>query len=194
MAEIYNFRGDEERVPDCMLPPPDFGCVDTCQPCDNPCEDKCPPKVRAKDAVCLSDDEYQRCFSIYQRIGCEPVRVPAFIYCIELRVRRQGLCRVLTKECPIRADNQGNACFVWTDKFRDLPAGYYEADLYINGKSCFTWLFRKRRCWAKMNTESVSLQELPCEAPSTCCGGCVPQQDLTTDTRLGDCSNEPECS
>lgn len=196
MATKYNFRGScDEPVNECYAPPPDFSCVDTCNPCHNPCEPKCPPKVRAKDALCLTDDEWERCFSLYQYVGCSPVQVPAFIYCIEMRIRKQGLCRVLTKECPTRADVKGNACFIWSDDFRKLPAGYYEGDVYINGKNCFTLLFRKRGCWTNMKTESVELDDLPCEAPERCCGGCVPQPDFDNTPVVGDCEecNGSEC-
>lgn len=192
MAERYNFRPrcDDEEL-GCFAPPIDFGCEDTCPPCDNPCEQKCPPKVRVQDAVCLSDEEYERCFSLHQYVGCAPMQIPAQIYCIALKVRRRGLCRVLTEECPTRADRDGNACFVWSDKFRSLPEGYYEADLYINDKSCYTWLFRKRGCWATLTTQSVQLDHTPCDPPCGCCIGCVPTPDVETDDRLGDCG---ECN
>lgn len=191
MAERYKFRPTCDDDLGCFAPPPDFGCVDICPPCNNPCEPKCPPKVRVQDAVCLSDEEYERCFSLHQYIGCEHVKVPAQIYCIELKVRKRGLCRVLTTECPIRADREGNVCFVWSDCFRELDAGYYEADLYLNGVSCYTWLFRKRKCWAKMNTVSVELDTAPCHAPAHCCVGCVPTPDIETEQPLGNCE---ECN
>lgn len=191
MAQRYSFRQEElcsEQQNSCYAPLPDFDdCYNPCTPCENPCEPKCPPKVRAKDAICLSDEEYERCFSLHRFVGCAPTQVPAFVYCIALKVRRQGMCRVLTEECPVRADAHGNACFVWSDKFRDLPAGYYEADLYLNGKSCFTLLFRKRDCWATAKTESVRTAEQPCSPPEHCCVGCTPQPDFDDDTRLGDC-------
>lgn len=187
-AQHYDFRGNSAYDElSCLLPPPDFSCVDTCNPCEDPCEPKCPPRVRAKDAVCLDDNEWERCFSLYQHVGCEPVRIPAFVYCIALRVRRQGLCRVLTEECPIRADAYGNACFQWSKTFRELPAGYYEADLYVNGKSCYTWLFNKRSCWAGMETKSVAHEDFPCEPPAHCCVGCVPHPDFETELPKGDC-------
>lgn len=191
MAGHYNFRPTCDEADDCFAPKPDFGCVDYCPPCHNPCEPKCPPKVRVSEAVCLSDEEYERCFSLHQYVGCEPVQIPAHIYCIALKVRKRGLCRVLTEECPVRADRDGNACFVWSDCFRALEAGYYEADLYINGKSCYTWLFRKRKCWAAMKTQSVDLDTPPCEAPEHCCVGCVPTPDIETEPPLGNCE---ECN
>lgn len=188
MAQQYRFRDDELCNPhnNCLLPPPEFDCEDVCEPC-NPCETKCPPKVRVHEAVCLADDEYERCFSLYQKRGCEPAQIPAFINYIGLRVRRRGFCRVLTEECPIRTDLRGNACFVWSDDFRALPAGYYEADLYINDKHCYTWLFRKEKCWALMKTESVEHEELPCEAPCRACVGCVPTPDIEQTPLQGDC-------
>lgn len=190
MAVKYDFRNDDV-YDGCYAPKPDFGCAPVCNPCDNPCEEKCPPKTRVQDAVCLSDEEVERCFSLYQYVGCEIKQLPAFIYCIALKVRKRGQCRVLTEECPIRADNNGNACFVWSDTFRNLDAGYYEADLYVNGKSCYTWLFRKRGCWATMETESIELEQPSCCPPNCCCVGCVPELDIETEEPLGNCE---ECN
>lgn len=187
IAQRYNTGQTCDVVDDCFPEPPDFSCVDVCNPCASPCEEVCKPKTRIQDAICLSDNEYERCFSLHQYVGCEPVQVPATLYCIELQVRKRGACRVLTRECPIRADIYGNACFVWSCEFRDLPAGYYEADLFLNGKSCFTWLFRKRGCWANMKTESVELEQPDCSAPAQCCNGCVPTPDIETTTPMGDC-------
>lgn len=190
MAAVkYNYNPsctDENN--DCYAPPVDFACVDMCSDVCSPCEDKCPPRVRAKDAICLPDDEWERCMSLYGTVGCEPTRLPAQMYCIELQVRRQGLCRVLTCECPIRVDNLGNACFQWSDDFRALPAGYYEADLLVNNKHCFTLLFRKKKCWTRLETVSVEVDELPCEPPEQCCTGCAPSPDFEQDIPLGDCN------
>ena len=186
MATQYHFRGQPD-TPDCFAPPPPIDCMPECQPCDNPCEPKCPPKVRAHEALCLVDNEWERCFSLFQMVGCEPTKVPAFFHCIELRIRRQGFCKVLTKECPIRTDNKGNACFVWTDKFREMPAGYYEGDLYIDDKHCFTLLFRKQCCWAKMQSESAEHEPTACQPPEGCCNGCVPTPDFETVMPNGDC-------
>lgn len=197
MAERYNFRPScADPDPDCYAPPLPPTCYEECTPCDNPCEPKCPPKVRAHEAICLTDGEWERCFSLFQMVGCEPTRVPAFVYCIELKVRRQGSCRVLSCECPIRADAKGNACFQWSDKFRELPAGYYEADLYINNKTCFTLLFRKQSCWAVMKPETVEYDPLPCDGPERCCVGCVPAPDFDNPPPLGDClggCDGPKC-
>lgn len=187
MGYYYNFRGDDKRN-DCFAPAPDFECV-PCDPCDNPCEPKCPPKVRAKDAICIGHEEFERCFSLHQRIGCSPVQVPAFIYRIGMKVRKQGFCKVLTEECPIRADNNGNACFIWSDTFQSLEAGYYEADVYINDKFCFTLLFRKQSCWGKLVTETVENYDLSCEPPVGCIG-CVPTADVETENLIGGCDDK----
>ena len=189
MATKYNFQPDcADDTPACYAPPPQFSCADDCNPCYDPCEPKCPPKVRAHEAICLAEGEWERCFSLHRMVGCEPTRVPAFVYCIELKVRRQGSCRVLTCECPIRADKLGNACFQWSDKFRELGPGYYEADLYVNGKSCFALLLRKRECWAAAKSESVEFEPLECDGPESCCVGCVPTPDFDNPPPLGDCS------
>lgn len=188
-AKPYNFRGTPPAPDDCRLPPPTFDCV-PCEPC-NPCETRCPPKVRAKDALCLSDEEWERCFSLRRWVGCERLRIPAFVTCMLLKVRKQGFCRVLTEECPVRSDAQGNVCFVWSDKFRALPAGYYEADLHINGEVCLTLLFHKKSCWTSLRTESVELDKLPCDTP--CCDvGCVPYPDIESPEPMGDC-NADKC-
>lgn len=194
MATLYNFKPTCHDDDGCFAPKPDFDCVDTCQPCNNPCEPKCPPKVRAKDAVCLSDDECERCFSLFQYVGCDITKVPAHIYAIVLKVRRQGNCRVLVEECPTRSDNKGNVCFVWSEDFRQLPAGYYEADVVVNDRECFTLLFRKRGCWTRMVTEEVKLAQLPCEAPPHC-EGCVATPDFeqtAPEAECGGCDNVSE--
>lgn len=187
MAQQYNFRQNScETDNSCLLPPPEFSCTETCTPCDNPCEQKCPPKVRVHQAITLMLNEYERCFSLYSQVsGGEPIKIPAFITSVLMRVRRQGFCRVLTEECPIRSGIGGDVCFLWSDKFRKLPDGYYEADFYINDKLRFTLLFRKTEQWTVQQAE-VQTDLLPCAAPPHCVG-CVPMPDVDTQQPLGDC-------
>lgn len=191
MSTEYNFRGRSKVEGVCGEVPPELGCYD-CDPCEPSCNPKCPPKVRAKEAICLSDDEYERCFSVHSLIGCSREKVPAMFHRIGLEVRAQGFCTVLARECPLRADINGNACFQWSQEFRELEAGYYEADIFFDGCLCGVLLFRKTSCWVGLESEEVSLSSPcspVCSSPAT---GCIPLPDIEPDGRLGDC-NYNEC-
>lgn len=159
----------------CHLEPPEFDCAPTCEPC-SPCGDVCKPKTRARDSVAIEYREGQRCVSLRGR-GCKPSALPAFMHKIEMKVRRKGSCSVITTEIPYKAKYDGSICFNWSNRFKSLPDGYYEGDVYINCVTCYTWAFHIRGCYVTLETDDT--QTLPyqcgdddCGHKEHTCGGC----------------------
>ena len=177
--------GPELNRRECSLEPPEFECADTCTPCEDECEDTCAVKTRARDSVALQEAEGNRCFSLHGR-GCNPKQLPAFMHCIAMKVRRKGSCKVLTTEVPYKAKYDGSVCFNWTKRFKSLPDGYYEGDVYINGKTCYTWPFHIQGCYMSMQTEDIGTCEdhkTPCDIP---CGCATPPLEPEIDTTEAD--------
>lgn len=160
----------------CLLPPPDFTNLVFCDPCD-PCSDKVPPRTLAKDSICISPSERERCFRMSAR-QCDGslTQYPAFLDCIQMRVRRKQLSRVVSVEEPIRATASGDMCYTWSCHFLALGPGYYEGDVYFNGKYSHTiGLHKNAASIVSHAAESVEAQP-SCEEPQCgpCCGT-VPQ-------------------
>ena len=158
----------------CLEQPPEFECPD--RTCDSTCapECACPPKTKAKYSEAIGENERSRCVSLRGR-GCSPVKLPMFMHCIEMKVRRKGSCSVLTTEVPYKAKYDGSACFNWSNRFKRLEDGYYEGDVYINGKSCYTWPFHIRGCYVQMVTESTEHLQPSCsDVQCTTECGCAP--------------------
>ena len=170
----------------CLLPPPEFSCHQHCD-CEPSCEPQlCKPKTHARQSVIVPRDEVSRCI-VLRNTGCKPKDLPAHMYCIEMKVRKKGACAVLSVERPYKATYTGAACFNWTKHFTRLPAGYYEADVFIDGKCCYTWAFHKEHCSVVAdtvsNTEYSERHNCGCETPleieasyepeTTCGGGCA---------------------
>ena len=160
----------------CHDEPPVFECPErSCVPCDTECGEKCPPKTRARDSEAIRENEHSRCVSLKGR-GCQPKQLPAFMHCIEMRIRKKGSCKVLTTEIPYKATYTGEACFNWSNRFKRLEDGYYEGDIYINGKSCISWAFHIHACYVTMETTDIEYLHEPCsdvECASSC--GCSKQ-------------------
>jgi hypothetical protein len=192
------YQHDNGCAPDlgCHLPPPVFECEPVCNPCD-PCESTCDPKTRARDSVAVLQTEVERCVSLLGR-GCNAKQLPGFLHCIAMKVRRKGLCTVITEEIPRKALHDGSICFSWSNKFRDLQPGYYEGDIYLDGKSCITWPFHIPPCGGSVTTESITEEEMPCDimgcGEPPCCVGEVPplevEPSVNPDVECDPCGDE----
>lgn len=139
-----------------------------CEPC-SPCEPKCPTKTRAADAIIVQPNEVERCFSLHT-FGCKGSTVYANQHCFMLRLRKRGSCTVITSVEPVRALPNGDVCFSWCNLWLDLGSGYYEADLYVDGKNCNTLLFRVRDCDMVVSNTSPVINEACPITPTPCCG------------------------
>ena len=170
----------------CLLPPPDFSCNQRCD-CEPSCEPQlCKPKTHARQSVIMPSGEVGRCI-VLRNMGCKPKDLPAHMHCIEMKVRKKGTCAIVTVERPYKATYTGAACFNWTNQFIRLPVGYYEADVFIDGRCCYTWAFHKEHSTVALDTVSSNIYEerhsCGCETPleieasyeqeTTCGGGCA---------------------
>lgn len=151
-------------TPDCRLDPPKWKPYERC--CNTPCSPKrCPPKTRAKDTIKVDRMEVESCF-LLGHYSCGEKRLPLLRNYIRMDVRRKGFCEVLLCQPPTRMRNDGAICFSWTDEFRDLPEGYYEGDIFIDGCECLTLLFYLPPCQVRMKGYDVIIDE-SCHS----CGG-----------------------
>lgn len=171
----------------CELPPPEI--LTSLAPCD-PCEPKCPPKTRARDAETIYQEEVERCF-IIRGWQCGAEQIPAHFHCVAMKIRRKGHCRELIKLAPYRATPDGAACFAWPMEFLNLESGYYEGDLYIDGKTCATVLLYLPPCRYVITSEEAIVKSAECEIPAHCSVGEVPMPhieiDPPADADCGDC-------
>lgn len=199
MTFLVNKGRVQPRIGCDFSEPPEFECRDMeCIPCDDNACGTCPPKTRAKDSEAIGLNECSRCVSLRGR-GCSPRQLPAFMHCIELQVRRKGTCKVITKEVPYKATYEGAACFNWSKRFKALADGYYEADVYINGKSCYTWAFHIEGCYVQMDTVSTE-EDTRCTTcnsadPCGCYANCkTPLEEVIEDVTVdGDCGGCKSC-
>ena len=193
--------GTHDAPMGCHDEPPVFEHVEReCAPCQTECGTSCPPKTKARNSEAIQKDEHSRCVSLKGR-GCSPKQLPAFMHCIEMRIRKKGSCSVITTEIPYKATYTGAACFNWSKRFKALPDGYYEGDLYINGKSCYSWAFHIHACYIKMETESVEYLQDDCsglECAGSC--GCVndcrcskPPLEIENGEVTADCGGCEQC-
>lgn len=184
-----SFREITVKKPDndCRLDAPEWKC---CQPCPPPCRQKCCPKTRVWDAIDVFRDEYAQKFEIQRLVEGGKAMVAAHRHCIELTIRERGFCDVLVIIEPVRSDIEGNVWFEWPNEFSEAKAGYYEADLKIDGELCTTLCLRKVGCWT--NAKLIS-REFNRVCPDTCveddcCEGTRPSPDLD-DNFVGDGCN-----
>ena len=115
----------------------------------------------------------------------------------------EGSCKVITREIPYKATYTGAACFNWSKRFKVLPNGYYEGDIYINGKSCVSWPFHIQDCYYEVGTESVTDLQDDCHAVecTTACGRChqtacqcsKPPLEVEIETVRADCGGCEQC-
>lgn len=63
--------------------------------------------------------------------------------------------------------NDGAMCFSWTDEFRNLPEGYYEGDIFIDGCECLTLLFYLPPCQMRVLGHEVEYDD-GCSTCHTC--------------------------
>ena len=167
MAKIL-FSFDPIPTPigaECAVPPPVYECAPRsfCEP-EVLC---CPAKTKAKDALRVYNDEVERCFSLNGN-GCGRTPIPMTSVCIELRVRLRGACRDLVVQTPRSLNVAGDVCFRWTQEFLQLPEGYYEGDIYVNGKTCHTVGFYLPPCAGRPTSTSVDYAACEVQDPSCC--------------------------
>lgn len=77
---------------------------------------------------------------------------------------------------PVRALPNGDVCFAWSDLWANLGTGYYEADLFTDGRNCNTLLFYVRDCAISVSSSSPVIDDGCATACEPCCGT-VPQID-----------------
>lgn len=177
--------GHQKAHRGCEAPPYEPECC-PCEPC-SPCEPACPPKTRASDAIIIESHEVERCFSL-KSFGCSPKTIYANQHCFMLRIRKRGSCTVITTVEPVRALPEGDVCFSWCNLWDDLGEGYYEADLFTDGKNCNTLLFKVRHCDIMVHSTTPIINEACPIDPAPCCGT-NPQLDDEPPVETG-CADE----
>jgi hypothetical protein len=65
---------------------------------------------------------------------------------VELRFVRKGKEAVVVAYAPFSRGVDGTVSFYWDDELFKLPAGFYTADVYVDGEYCVSLPFRQRRC------------------------------------------------
>lgn len=152
-------------TPDCRLEPPKWEPVERC--CEpSPCEERCAPRTRARDAIKVDRMSAEACYLI-GNYRCDEKPLPLIRSYLRMDIRRKGYCRVLMCQPPTRVRNDGAICFDWLDEFRDLPTGYYEGDIYIDGCLCLTLLFYLPPCQARVLKYDMT-EDDGCHKCSTC--------------------------
>jgi hypothetical protein len=146
----------------CLSPPPEYECVP-----NDPCEEVkcCPPRTKVRDALRVYNNEAQRCFKINGQ-GCKRPALPMTGVCVVMFVRRRGECRVLMQQAPTNLNVDGDVCFRWTPEFLNLPEGYYEGELQINGKKCNVVGFYFPPCTGRPTSTQVEYSECSTANPS----------------------------
>ena len=157
----------------CEAPPYEPECA-PCNPC-NPCEPKCPPKTRAADAIIIERNEVERCFTLTD-FGCKPNPLYANQHCFMLKIRKRGSCFNQAVLDPVRATMDGAVCFAWSTLWTNLGNGYYEADLFTDGRNCNTLLFYVRGCDVFISSSTPVIDD-GCHPVCEPCCGTVPQID-----------------
>lgn len=149
----------------CGSEPPKWEEVERCCPTSD-CGERCPPKTRARDAIHIDRKQVEACF-LFSASECGGKPLPLVRTWVSLEIRKKGFCKVLTCLPPTRMREDGALCFTWTDEFRKLPQGYYEGDLYIDGRLRMTLLFY-------IPPEKVSLLSVDMTEDDNCsgCGKC----------------------
>nr|DAU63241.1 MAG TPA: hypothetical protein [Caudoviricetes sp.] len=180
-TELTNKRADDA----CRLEAPDFGCCPRCPP---PCRPKCCPRTHVWDAVDVFGDEAAHKFALLALTGGTLQVLPAHWHCIELVITERGWCDVLAIVQPVRTDAEGQVWFDWPEDFLRLPAGYYEADVKIDGKVCHTMLMHKIGCVSKVVEKERQFVKRPWqdECIPDCCEGNRPSPDIDENYR-SDC-------
>lgn len=189
--KIYG-GGRKNAHPGCEAPKYEPECcpVEVC----NPCGETCPPKTRASEAIILEANEVERCFPLTS-FGCPANPIYANQHCFSMEIRKRGSCTLLTTLLPVRALPTGEVCFAWGGVWDEVSAGYYEADLYIDGKNCNTLLFKLRECSIMVHS-STPIIDITCPIPDPECCGSTPQIDDTPpvpaecDSTCDECENE----
>lgn len=157
-----------ETKRECGLEPPKPEITERCCPPD-PCDRKCPPKTRARDAIKVDRLEYEHCF-LFGKFGCGEKPLPIIRNWVKMEVRKRGFCKVLTCEPPTKVRADGALCFTWTDEFRDLPSGYYEGDIYIDGSNCVTVLLYLPPCTMRVKAHDSQVDDSVADCHQ--CGKC----------------------
>ena len=179
----------EKRADDCLLDPPEWACCKPC--CPDPCRPKCCPKTRVWDCIDIYQDEMAHKFELQKMINGAAQAIAAYKHCIELTIRERGYCDPVVIIEPTRAELDGTVWFDWPHKFTSAPAGYYEADLKINGEECLTICLHKLGCWAGAHSRDRLFVE-DCQddchtcTDDRCCEGTRPSPDFD-DRFNGDC-------
>lgn len=175
---VHSFKFGKENLPQgCELPAPK---IFTTQPNCDPCAPRCRPKTRARDAFTIYDDERERCF-VLSGWGCERPKIPLHFHCVLMVIRAKGYCEELMEITPYRATADGAACFAWPPEFLNLPSGYYEGDIYMDGKTCATVLLYLPPCRHIVTADEFYTITEPCEPCEPCEVGEVPQPDVVID-------------
>lgn len=170
----YQKAGCCDETPDCRLDPPKWEPVERCCPPVSRCEERCPPRTRARDAIMVDRLQVEACF-LLSNFKCDEKPLPLVRNWVRMDVRRKGYCKVLTCVPPSKIRSpDGALCFKWNDEFRNLDSGYYEGDIYIDGCLCTTLLFYFPPC--QVRVLSVSTEDNDgCSEP---CGGCGKDHSL----------------
>jgi hypothetical protein len=128
------------------------GCYDQfpaqqshCEPVCQPCVPCCPAKVEKRNYVNVKPDIGRTWFTVGADL-CSGDVVDGATSCIELRVRARGECYVQLVLNPTAARLDGSFCVDWPLSFWRLGDGWYEADVYVNGRTCLTVGLHVRQC------------------------------------------------
>lgn len=187
------YGGCREEIKDnCLLPPPDLcGCEPVCEE-----ECHCGPhqvKTHARDAIVMKRNEVERWFSLTEW-GCRGHPIPAVINCIELVLRRKGSCKDLCSLTPIRATADANVQFRWPKWFISEKHGYYEGDIYINGREQHTVLLKLPKNQAQVDDTGFEISPFVCgDCCSTGYPDCVAVPDGQPAPSLSGSCTTPEC-
>lgn len=192
MEKMFEGKGGGYKTPGCCEPrgcglePPKWEPVEHCCPPTNTCEERCPPRTRARDAIVVDRMQVEACF-LLGNYKCDEKPLPLIRNYVRMDIRRKGYCKVLTCIPPTRMRNpDGALCFSWNDEFRALDTGYYEGDVYIDGCLCITLLFYLPPC--RVRVLSVDTED---DDGCTTCSTCG-EDSGACGCNIGCCDRQPE--
>jgi hypothetical protein len=174
-----------QRKPDAdcsITPAPPYVCPPPL-PCI-PSPKCCPPIVSVRNYIIVPSDEYERCLVISSTKCKTSAKLKN--HCIELRLRKRGCCTVVAVERPYRLTPVGAVCFKWSIALKSLPPGYYEIDIFMDGKPCGLMGMHIPSCNTVLVTMEV-LTETECNTASSCCPLEVNQEPVILPDILADC-------
>jgi hypothetical protein len=144
----------------------------------------CPIKTRIKDCHVFRGLELERSF-FFNTGECNPETAYYRTDCVTLNVRRRGCCKVLVQEQAYKQSINGAVWFRWSEAFKALSTGYYEADVYHANKSCSSICIYLAPCADRVETDEIIMLQ-DCGA-TTCLEVDQTPQDLPTSTGCTTC-------